>query len=97
MRKKVKIGATTYKVKYVPGLLDPDDGKPLFGLTDTTYRMILINADMPLERQEQILFHECMHAALYETGQSQNINNEDLEEAICLAMESSLWPVFKYR
>lgn len=40
------------------------------------------------------LIHECCHAALYVSGLS-NVMSEELEEAICTAIENAFFGIYK--
>lgn len=52
------------------------------------YQITLSNAET-LEASRQTLFHEAIHAALYVSGLSNVINDDNLEEAIVISLENA--------
>jgi Zn-dependent peptidase ImmA (M78 family) len=93
VKSSIKIGGYVFAVKYVADLKD-DQGQPLHGETDTSTRVIKINTNDSHDMQAQTLFHECLHAALYVTGQA-SVLSEAAEEGIVLAIDHMLWPLLK--
>lgn len=56
---KVKIAAKTYTVRYVTGLPLAEDE---IGEIDSEKQRISIKDGMPLEREQSVAVHECIHA-----------------------------------
>jgi len=65
---KLRVGAIDYTVSYVKDLRDPDSGTPLFGLLMNSTSSISIEANMAVQAQRQTLWHEIMHAFLFQAG-----------------------------
>lgn len=82
----VNIMGRVYRVEY------SHDLKPkLFGDCDTGRGIIRINATMPKPTQHETLTHEVIHAILYESGMSQLLTLDGLEEGLVRALERGLF------
>lgn len=61
------------------------------GECNTELREIYINPEYPIEEQRATLFHETLHAVLFEGGISKALPGE-LEEAVVTCIENGLFP-----
>lgn len=86
----IRVGGVDFELQYVPNLRE--DNQNLHGDTNISTRIIRINSSDSKQMQAQTLFHECMHAALYVTGQTERLEEEE-EEGIILALDHMLWPL----
>lgn len=86
----ISIGGVEFTIEYVKGLKDHEED--LQGDTNVDLRRIRISTDYSPDRQAQTLLHECMHAALYISGQSENLS-EAHEEGLVLALDHLIWPL----
>lgn len=73
---KVKVGTTTYTVKFVDELFEHGS---MFGEINYVQQIIRIDAGISVERKWQTFFHELTHAILFESGKS---NGEDDEQLV---------------
>jgi Zn-dependent peptidase ImmA (M78 family) len=97
MSKKVRIGPSLWSIQFIPDLKD-DDGTPVHGMTYFDNRLIEINSSLSQSEQQAALFHEYIHAALYESGMQWVLgDNNDLIEGLTRALEHNLWPLVKLR
>jgi Zn-dependent peptidase ImmA (M78 family) len=73
---KLRVGSIDYTVAYVKDLRDPDSGVPLFGLLMLSTGTISIEANMASQAQQQTLWHEILHAFLFQAGIRSEMHNE---------------------
>ena len=66
--KTIMLGGTTYKVSLVKGLRSTDGATLLFGAAHNTKPLIEIEADLAVERQWQVMWHELLHHILNNAG-----------------------------
>ncbi len=90
---RLKIGSNTWSIKYQPKVVDLD-GTELNGLTLHDERVILISSTQSKDQQGLILFHEVLHATLFETGLDELISLK-MEEAIVRGLSNTLWPLVR--
>ena len=88
MLKKIKIGGMEYQVKEVK--FGESNGDVTLGECYFETADILINENLSDNRKEQTLFHEMVHAMLFEAG-SIEYDNEELVNQLGLIM----YQVFK--
>lgn len=88
MLEKIKIGGMEYQVKEVK--FGESNGDVTLGECHFETADILINENLSDNRKEQTLFHEMVHAMLFEAG-SVEYDNEDLVNQLGLIM----YQVFK--
>jgi hypothetical protein len=92
-RKQIRIGSHLWKVEFVDKVVD-GEGPALNGLTVQDERKIYIHKGLTSDQQGLILFHECLHAALFETGLDEFLDsNPALEEALVRGISNTLWPL----
>lgn len=72
---KIKVGGITYDVVYTE-----DISGFLYGSCNYEKGKILISSKTGEERQQQTLIHEMLHAIMFETGLTQEEEDEDREE-----------------
>lgn len=83
MLEKIKIGGMEYQVKEVE--FDKSDDNVILGECRFEKAEILINENLSDSRKEQTLFHEMVHAMLFESG-SNEYDNEELVNQLGLIM-----------
>lgn len=88
MLEKIKIGGMEYQVKEVK--FGESNGDVTLGECHFETADILINENLSDNRKEQTLFHEMLHAMLFEAG-SVEYDNEELVNQLGLIM----YQVFK--
>lgn len=88
MLEKIKIGGMEYQVKEVK--FGESNGDVTLGECHFETADILINENLSDNRKEQTLFHEMVHAMLFEAG-STEYDNEELVNQLGLIM----YQVFK--
>ena len=88
MLEKIKIGGMEYQVKEVK--FGESNGDVTLGECHFETAEILINKNLSDSRKEQTLFHEMVHAMLFEAG-SIEYDNEELVNQLGLIM----YQVFK--
>lgn len=88
MLEKIKIGGMEYQVKEVK--FGESNGDVTLGECHLETADILINENLSDNRKEQTLFHEMVHAMLFEAG-SIEYDNEELVNQLGLIM----YQVFK--
>lgn len=88
MLEKIKIGGMEYQIKEVE--FDKTDDDVILGECRFETEEILINKNLSDSRKEQTIFHEMVHAMLFEAG-SNEYDNEILVNQLGLIM----YQVFK--
>jgi hypothetical protein len=91
--KRLRIGSHEWKVKFQSKVRD-DDGTPLNGITHNDNRTIYIDSTMTQDNQGLILFHESLHAALFECGLDELVTPQ-MEEALVRGLSNTLWPLVR--
>lgn len=85
-----------YKVLLEKTLGLDDDGSVMEGLSSPYEIKIALDSNKTLELQESTLLHEILHSILHVSGQS-NMLSEKQEEALVVAFEHGLMPLYKRR
>lgn len=83
MLEKIKIGGMEYQVKEIK--FGESDGNVTLGECHFETAEIFINENLSDSRKEQTLFHEMVHAMLFESG-SDEYDNEELVNQLGLIM-----------
>ncbi|MEX0380452.1 ImmA/IrrE family metallo-endopeptidase [Leuconostoc sp. MS02] len=83
--KSIKVGAIDYKIEIVH-LENNEDGDTLLGHCDYVTNTIQINEKSSKERQEQTLYHELVHAILFESSNVEFEDNERLVDSLGLML-----------
>lgn len=91
MPDKVRVGAIDYAVTQVAGLTDdpPADGSDppaLLGKVSFTHMTIKVDADMPPRMKAAVLWHETVHALLYQHGIDLGCDEERIVTALGYAL-----------
>ena len=81
----LKIGGTTFKVKYIPDLQSPEDNSQLNGRITWLDCMIRIREGLSKQKTNQVLVHEAMHGIL------NDYYIEDENEGIVVKMANGLY------
>jgi len=90
--KKVSILGQDWRIKVVPESQMEDS--TCDGLCHHDKRLIEINETLSPDEQQQVLFHELMHAVMFTTAVGTLVSERN-EEIIIRALEYSLWPILK--
>ncbi len=88
------VGGVPFSVKFMDQVFE--GGDECDGLCHGAREEIEISARLPTHRQLRTLFHEVIHAALFVSGQAENLS-ENQEEAIVLSLEYMLWGIVEFR
>lgn len=91
--KRLRIGSNIWTVRFVDSILD-DDNLLVNGLTHQDERLIEIDRTLSKDNQSVILLHECIHAALWESGLYELLDSE-VEEALARGLSNTLWPLIQ--
>ncbi|WP_294977362.1 ImmA/IrrE family metallo-endopeptidase [uncultured Leuconostoc sp.] len=83
--KSIKVGAIDYKIEIVH-LDRNNDGDEILGYCQYIDNVIQINEDASPERQEQTLYHELVHAILFESSNNEFQDNERLVDSVGLIL-----------
>lgn len=87
---QVQVGPFTYRIEWVDEL----PGK--FGETNTTLLRIRIDAQAPLQQQQDTLVHEILHAIHWGSGSLDAWKTtDDIDELVCSTTSSLLWQVIR--
>lgn len=82
-----KIGAVHYEIKRVENLIR-DNG--FFGYCNSVTNEIAIESNMALERVEQTVCHELVHAMLIESGYTADQHDEEMVERLGITLHQFL-------
>ncbi len=95
MPKSVSILGIPFTIDYTAEFKSDDGDQPM-GEMIASQRVIKVcsGKNSTKELIESTLFHEIIHAALYLSGHSESLKAKK-EEAIVLALENALAPLFK--
>ena len=78
---KVKIGPHEYRVLLVKGIIRDEEGNAYCGLTFFEHQNILISGDLSASKRLSTLWHELVHAFIYELDITES--EAHTEEAVC--------------
>jgi Zn-dependent peptidase ImmA (M78 family) len=90
---RLKIGSNVWTIRFQPKVVD-DNGEELNGLTLHDEREILIDSRLTKDQRQLIIFHEVLHATLFETGLNELISIK-MEEAIVRGLSNTLCPLVR--
>lgn len=89
-KKSIKVFGQEWTVQYVKGLT-AEQG--IFGCTNESERMILIDADQSAESARDTLLHEALHAVLHTAGFMEI--NDEMEEKLVRVLTPGLIDLFR--
>jgi Zn-dependent peptidase ImmA (M78 family) len=89
MTKKIsfKIGGCTYKIKMQKDLVR---NMNLFGMCNTADNTITVDSNVSIDRLEQTIVHELLHALLTESGYVPDEQEEELVERLGITLHQFL-------
>lgn len=90
--KKLKIGGFIYRVERDINVADHSNS---FGTTVNGKQVINVTNDVPLQKQEQTLIHEILHAIWFVYGLKEAGFKPDQQENIVDALSQGLYQVLK--
>jgi len=90
---KIPVLGVPFEIQYVNKINEEDDS---YGECDGPAHKIKIKKSLTNEQKRLTVFHEILHAALYISGQSELLT-EQQEEAIVVALENGLSQLYNLK
>ena len=89
--KSIRCLGGTYRLSFVPLRTDPNLNGENSGLTDLLMRFIKVISDAPADQQKDVLLHEIVHIADYETGAP----SDRVDEVTITRIAKGLFAIFR--
>lgn len=94
--KRLKLGLHTYPVRYVPGIIEGDEGKELCGRSEHTgsRRGITVSVDESDDVADTLL-HEALHGLFCDRSLGHMCHSKSSEEALIASLSTGLLAAFR--
>jgi len=91
--KKIRIIGFDWQIKESQAIADEGN---CFGSTHTQNQVIYLEPKAPLQKKEQVFFHEMLHALWWQQGLFQRFKDKkEIEEEIVTTLSQGLYQVLK--